>query len=98
MSFQQRDILTNVDSYEPMLGLMRPTQGRNAVTPVKLKPSAPRSRVKRSSTEPLRSQTCYWVVCRSCSQWRPSKREYSREASLYLIYLYKLLHHRSAIG
>ena len=29
----------------------------NAVTPVRLKPAAPRSRVKHSSTEPLRSLT-----------------------------------------
>ena len=30
-------------------------QGHNAVTPVRLEPSAPRSRVKHSTTEPLRS-------------------------------------------
>ena len=29
----------------------------NAVTPVRLEPAAPRSRVKRSTTEPLRSLT-----------------------------------------
>ena len=31
------------------------TQGHNAVMPVKLKPATPRSRVKHSTTEPLRS-------------------------------------------
>ena len=30
-------------------------QGHNAVTPVRLKPASPRSRVKHSTTEPLRS-------------------------------------------
>ena len=30
-------------------------QGHNAVTPVRLAPAAPRSRVKHSTTEPLRS-------------------------------------------
>ena len=30
-------------------------QGHNAVTPVRLEPAAPRSRVKQSTTEPLRS-------------------------------------------
>ena len=30
-------------------------QGHNAVTPVRLKPAAPRSRVKHSTTEPLHS-------------------------------------------
>ena len=30
-------------------------QGHNAVTPVRLKPAAPRSPVKHSTTEPLRS-------------------------------------------
>ena len=31
-------------------------QGHNALTPVRLEPAAPRSRVKHSTTEPLRSQ------------------------------------------
>ena len=30
-------------------------QGHSTVTPVRLKPAAPRSRVKHSTTEPLRS-------------------------------------------
>ena len=30
-------------------------QGHNAVTPVRLEPASPRSRVKHSTTEPLRS-------------------------------------------
>ena len=37
------------------LGLMCLAQGHNAVTPVRLKPAALRSRVKNSTTEPLRS-------------------------------------------
>ena len=37
------------------LGLMCLAQGHNAVTPVRLEPAAPRSRVKHSTTEPLRS-------------------------------------------
>ena len=36
-----------------MLGLMCLTQGHNAVTSVRLKPTAPRSQVKHSTTEPL---------------------------------------------
>ena len=39
------------------LGLMCLAQGQNAVTPVRLEPVAPRSRVKHSSTKPLRSLT-----------------------------------------
>ena len=31
-------------------------QGHNTVTPVRLEPAAPRSRVKHSTTEPLRSR------------------------------------------
>ena len=37
------------------LGLMCLAQGHNAVTPVRLEPTAPRSQVKHSTTEPLRS-------------------------------------------
>ena len=37
-------------------------QGHNAVTPVRLKPEAPRSPVKHSTTEPLRSL----YVCLVC--------------------------------
>ena len=33
---------------------MCPTQGHNAVTPVRLEPTTPGSRVKRSSNEPVR--------------------------------------------
>ena len=33
-------------------------QGHNTLTPVRLEPSAPQSRVKHSTTEPLRS--CQW--------------------------------------
>ena len=36
------------------LGLMCLAQGHNAVTPVILEPAAPLSRVKHSTTEPLR--------------------------------------------
>ena len=35
-----------------MLGLMCLAQGHNVVTPVRLKPAAPRSRVQHSTTEP----------------------------------------------
>ena len=38
------------------LGLMCLAQGHNAVMPVSLKPAAPRSRVKHSTTEPLHQQ------------------------------------------
>ena len=41
------------------LGLMCLAQGHNPVTPVRLEPAAPRSRVKYSTTEPLRSP----VIC-----------------------------------
>ena len=34
-------------------------QGHNAVTPVRLEPAAPRSRVKHSTTEPLRFHCVY---------------------------------------
>ena len=34
---------------------MCPAQGHNAVMPVSLEPAAPRSRVKHSTTQPLRS-------------------------------------------
>ena len=34
-------------------------QGRNAVTTMRLEPAAPRSRIKHSTTEPLRSLTLY---------------------------------------
>ena len=37
------------------LGLMCLAQGHNAVTSLRLEPAAPRSRVKHSTTEPLRS-------------------------------------------
>ena len=37
------------------LGLMCLAQGRNAVTPTRLEPAAPRSRAKHSTTESLRS-------------------------------------------
>ena len=40
-----------------MLGLMCLAQGHNAVTPVRLEPAALRSRVKHSTTEPLRSHS-----------------------------------------
>ena len=38
-------------------------QGHNAVTPVRLEPAALRSRVKHSTTEPLRSQCGVGVCC-----------------------------------
>ena len=44
------------------LGLMCLARGHNAVTPVRLEPEAPRSPVKHSTTEPLRSL----YVCLVC--------------------------------
>ena len=41
------------------LGLMCLAQGHNTVMPVSAKPAAPRSRVKHSTTEPLRSLIPY---------------------------------------
>ena len=41
------------------LWLMCLAQGHNTVTPARLKPSAPRSRVKHSTTEPQRSRVIY---------------------------------------
>ena len=38
-------------------------QGHNAVTPVRLEPVAPRSRVKHSTTEPLRSVSWKQTMC-----------------------------------
>ena len=45
------------------LGLMCLAQGHNTVTTVRLEPAAPRSRVKHSTTEPLRSpyELCNWA-------------------------------------
>ena len=37
-------------------------QGHNAVTPVRLEPVAPRSRVKHSTTEPLPSLNAHLVI------------------------------------
>ena len=37
-------------------------QGHNAVMPVRLVPAAPRSRVKHSTTEPLRSLDKVWIT------------------------------------
>ena len=42
------------------LGLMRLAQGHNALTPVRLESAAPQSRVKHSTTEPLRSLILYY--------------------------------------
>ena len=42
-------------STSPKLGLMCLAHGHNAVAPVRLEPATPRSRVKHSTTEPLRS-------------------------------------------
>ena len=36
-------------------------QGHNVMTPVKLEPTTPRSLVKQSTTEPLRSQLLYVI-------------------------------------
>ena len=50
------------------LGLICLVQGHNAVTPVRLEPAAPRSRVKHSTTEPL----SLWAPIRAlviCNHW-----------------------------
>ena len=53
------------------LGLMCLAQGHNAVTPVRLEPAAPRSWVKHSTTEPLRSRYIFFLVfCHVCI-WCP---------------------------
>ena len=38
-------------------------QGHNAVTPVRLNPAVPRSRVKHSTTQPLHSDLIYNETC-----------------------------------
>ena len=44
------------------LGFMHLAQGHNTVTPVRLKPVAPRSQVKHSTTEPLLSHSIFdWL-------------------------------------
>ena len=43
------------------------TQGHNAVTPVKLGPTASRYRVKHSTTEPLRSQEGVRITHNDCA-------------------------------
>ena len=43
-------------------GLMCLAQGHNAVTPVRLEPTALRSRVKHSTSEPLRSLICCHAI------------------------------------
>ena len=48
-----QEILINPELYHPC-------QGHNAVTPVRLEPAAPRSRVKHSTTEPLRYLFWFW--------------------------------------
>ena len=45
--------------------LMRLAQGHNAVMPVGLEPATPRSRVKHSSTEPLRSVTLIYGLAQN---------------------------------
>ena len=47
------------------LGLMCLVQGHNAVTPVRFEPAAPLSRVKHSTTEPLRSATVIGIIWKS---------------------------------
>ena len=49
------------------LGLMCLAQGHNAVTPVRFEPAAPPSRVKHSTTEPLRSKIC---ICDYFCYWK----------------------------
>ena len=42
-------------------------QGHTTVTPVRLEPAAPRSRVKHSTTEPLRSHNLYMFTTQKYS-------------------------------
>ena len=45
--------LPGLNQYQARINVL--AQGHNAVTPMRLEPTAPRSRVKHSTTEPLRS-------------------------------------------
>ena len=64
MSHQQSFsyIGTSLPGSSTKLGLMCLAQGHNAVTPVRLEPTASRSRVKHSTTETLRSSGLMLVV------------------------------------
>ena len=46
------------------LGLMCLAQVHNVITPVRLEPAAPRSPVKHSTTEPLRSSFFIFIINR----------------------------------
>ena len=60
------------------LGLMCLAQGHNAVTPLRLEPAAPRSRVKHSTTEPLRSHSSYGTqVARNSIIWASTRENLS---------------------
>ena len=50
--------LHGLNRYQARINVL--AQGHTAVMPVRLEPAAPRSRVKHSTTEPLRSQ--YFVM------------------------------------
>ena len=67
------------------LGLMCLAQGHNAVTPVMLEPAAPRSRVKHSTTEPLRSLSCHGPTVNSEIFARANFRETSHMRSFLRI-------------
>ena len=63
MSHQQsfsykRTGLPGLNQYLARINVL--AQGHNAVTLVRLKPTAPRSRVKHSTTEPLRSRPVFY--------------------------------------
>ena len=45
------------------------TSGHNAVTPMRLEPAALRSRVKHSTTEPLRSRVHVTIYRKACNQF-----------------------------
>ena len=66
------------------LGLMCLAQGHKAVTPVRLAPAAPRSRVKHFTTEPLRAQLyhiCVYVCCKILSYIMEENKESSSSPS-----------------
>ena len=53
-------------------------QGHNTVTLVRLEPTAPRSRVKHSTTEPLRSHNDFkWGIVSRFLNIGPNKPEYT---------------------
>ena len=61
-------------------GLMCLAQGHNAVTPIRLEPTALRSQVKRSNTEPLRFPICCCILKASIAN-----KEDSNQTAPYIL-------------